>query len=133
MAYLNFSESFDTATATVTPGALCPEVAEPAAHFTAIEWLVIGLAERDGLSSLSTPTGIARALAGLFGLGASSKLADERLERLRRFAVLVRHHGWRVPSSEVKAFLAQFSVAQLEAVIASATRRKGRAMRRAAA
>jgi hypothetical protein len=84
---------------------------------------VIGLAERDGLSSIATPGPVARALGGLFGLGASSRLADERLEQLRRFAVLVRHHGWRVPTSEVKAFLARFSAEQLETVIASATRR----------
>jgi hypothetical protein len=133
MAYLNFSESFSgPATEIPTPDAIAPAPA-PIADFSAIEWMVIGLAERDGLSSLSTPGRLARALGGLFGVGASSRLADERLERLRRFAVLVRHHGWRVPTSEVKAFLTQFSVGQLETVIASATRRKTLAVQRVAA
>ncbi|MDB5688509.1 MAG: hypothetical protein JWL91_385, partial [Sphingomonas bacterium] len=104
MAYLNFSESF-SGCATGEVNAAAPA---PARDFTAIEWMVIGLAQRDGLSSLSTPGRLARAMGGLFGLAAGSRLADDRLEQLRRLAVLVRHHGWRVPASEVKAFLTQF-------------------------
>jgi hypothetical protein len=122
MAYLNFSESFGGPASATTLAEAIDVHPAPVTGFTPIEWMVIGLAERDGLSSLSTPGRVARALGTVFGLGARSRLADERLEQLRRFAVLVRHHGWRVPTSEVKAFLTQFSVGQLETVIASATR-----------
>lgn len=133
MAYLNFSESFCGPVASVPAAEAVGEDVTPLTGFSAIEWMVIGLAERDGLSSLATPGPIARALGGLFGLGVSSRLADARLEQLRRFAVLVRHHGWRVPTSEVKAFLTQFTAEQLETVIASATRRSTLSPQRIAA
>jgi hypothetical protein len=123
VAYLNFSEPYTGPSAPTLAHDAIPEAPAAAEGFTATEWMVIGLAERDGLSSLATPGRFARALGGLFGLGASSRLADARLERLRRFAVLVRKHGWRVSAAEVTAFLEDFSVAQLETVIASATRR----------
>jgi hypothetical protein len=133
MAYLNFFEAFSGHSTEIRAVDALTVAPAPVAGFSAVEWLVIGLAERDGLSSLSAPGRIARAFGGLFGLSANSRLADERLEQLRRFAVLVRHHGWRVPASEVEAFLSLFSTGQLETVIASATRRKALAAKRIAA
>lgn len=129
MAYLNFSEPLPTMNAGHDRAAAS---AAPAV-FSPLEWLAIGVGSRDPISTIAAPSPLARALGGLFGLGSSSRLADERLERLRRFAVLVRHHGWRVPTSEVKTFIGEFSVGQLELVIAAVTRAMPGAARRTAA
>lgn len=128
MAYLNFSEF----SAGAPPSADARGVAEPAG-FSATEWMVISLARTDPLHSLSQPGRVERAMRSLFGLGARSRLADERLERLRRLAVLVWHQGWRLPTSEIKAFLAEFSAAQLETLVAAIGRAKDGRSRRTAA
>jgi hypothetical protein len=98
--------------------------------FSPLEWNVIALASRDGLSSLDTPGPLARALGSLFGLGRKSMLADPRLEALRRLAVHAWHRGYKLPVSEIKHFLgAGFSTGQYETLLASvsmkrATRRR---------
>jgi hypothetical protein len=55
------------------------------------------------------------ALGALFGTGPNPKLADPRLEALRRISVLGWHNGYAIPSSEIEAFQqAGFSLDQYE-------------------
>ncbi|USI72953.1 hypothetical protein [Sphingomonas morindae] len=120
MAYLDLR---DTA-ATVTPlfgASRAPAVATAAdARFARTEWQVIVLAERDGLASLSPPSRLSRLFARLFGGGHNPRLADGRLEALRRLAVQAWHYGYAVPVSSIKSFLeAGFSSDQLELLLAS--------------
>jgi hypothetical protein len=93
--------------------------------FSPLEWTVIALARRDGLSSLETPGPVARALGSLFGLGRKSMLADPRLEALRRIAVHAWHRGYKLPVSEIKRFLgAGFSTGQYETLLASIAQKR---------
>lgn len=119
MAYLAFSE----VAAGLAPAEAAPRLADavqPTARLSALEWAVVALAERDGLSSLRTPGRLSMALGALFGAGHNPRLADARLEALRRTAVLSWHHGYVVPSREVEQFLAAgFTPAQYELVVDS--------------
>lgn len=97
-----------TASAAIAPG------------FERTEWQVIVLAQRDDLASLRAPSRARRLLDALFGASANPRLADPRLETLRRLAVLAWHNGYAVPKSAIKAFLAEgFSMDQLEVMLAS--------------
>ncbi|TZG27977.1 hypothetical protein [Sphingomonas montanisoli] len=87
MAYMNFSDALPLA-ANLAP-ARTETVAT--ARFTGLEWSVIALARQDGLDSLEEPGRLSRLLGLLFGFGSNRKLADAKLETLRRLAV----HGWR--------------------------------------
>jgi hypothetical protein len=101
MAYLNFSE-FQSTDATTTAG-----VAEPMRSFSALEWSVVAIARGDSIASLGRPGRTAMALGVIFG-GArpNPKLADGKLEALRRMAVLAWHRGYTVANSELRAFFA---------------------------
>ncbi len=128
MAYLDVREPISIATAQpITPRAdVAPAESVGFAYhewpvgFAHHEWDVIQIARRDGLASLSEPTRMARLSAWLFGGGISLRLADPRLEALRRLAVLAWHHGYVVPVSAIKAFTdAGYSDDQLELLLAS--------------
>jgi hypothetical protein len=82
---------------------------EPAvvpATLTALEWSVVAMAEKDGRSSLREPGRFLSALGSLFGVRRPNRLANERLETLRRLAVHAWLYGWNVPESELREFLA---------------------------
>jgi hypothetical protein len=119
MAYLNFAEAIPTAT-----GAVARKAKSASAHistgFSPLEWSVIALARRDGLSSLSEPGRVAMALGSLFGTRRNPKLADPRLEALRRMAVMAWRRGYAVPLPEVAAFRAAgFTREQLQTLLSS--------------
>lgn len=117
MAYLDLHNLYQTPARTAAPG----PVPEPAG-FSALEWSVVVLARRDPLRSLGQPGRVARAMGSLFGLAATSRLADPRLEALRRIAVYVWHHGFAVPLPEIDRFAAAgFTATQLETLVASET------------
>jgi hypothetical protein len=101
--------------------------------FTAREWLVITLAERDPLRSLRRRGGLLGALARLFGGGVTLMLADARLEALRRLAVIA-HHRAEAPLAEISAFIqAGFTQVQAETLLThAADRRATRLSRRTA-
>ncbi|GGB41367.1 hypothetical protein GCM10011380_33530 [Sphingomonas metalli] len=88
---------------------------------SALEWQVVALAQRDRMSSLNKPGRLAIALGTVFGpLQHNPRLADPKLEALRRMAVLSWHRGFSVPVSEIKAFHgAGFSPAQYETLVSS--------------
>jgi hypothetical protein len=75
------------------------------ARLSALEWSVVAMAERDGLSTIREPSRLITALGSLFGLRRTNRLANERLEALRRIAILAWHHRWNVPKSELASFL----------------------------
>lgn len=108
MAYLAFAEPGTNLPAAIPAAARLPNTTAPAAkaQFSALEWSVVALAERDPLSSLRNPSRMAVALGNLFGDRRNPKLADPKLEALRRMAVLTWHHGYRVAASAVGSFLA---------------------------
>ncbi|ODP37823.1 hypothetical protein [Sphingomonas turrisvirgatae] len=115
MAYLAFAEPGMPA----IPGYAVPAADAPAS-FSALEWSVVALAERDPLSSLRSPGRMAVALGSLFGDRPNPKLADPKLEALRRLAVLTWHHGFQVAQSAVRGFLeAGFSAQQYELLTGS--------------
>jgi len=104
---------------------------QDAGSFSALEWLVIALAERDSLSSLRQPGRLASALGRLFGSSETPRLADPRLEALRRLAVTAWHRGFDVPQSELAAFhAAGFSIAQAETLLQSLLGRRATRGRR---
>lgn len=113
MTYLDTRSHFDLANAEEVIGRSDAAPAAPA--FSGLEWAVIALAERDRVASLREPGRIATALRSVFGTVRTGRLADGRLEALRRIAVLAWHNGYAVPVSELRTFLgAGFSSDQYE-------------------
>jgi hypothetical protein len=104
----------------IVPVEVTAPVAVVQARLSALEWSVVALAERDTIASLREPGRIAAALESLFGLNRPNKLANPRLEVLRRVAVFVWRQGWKVPASELKAFIAEgFTLDHYELIQAS--------------
>ena len=113
----------------MVPVEQAPPVAEP--RLSALEWSIVAMAERDNLASLREPGRIAAALECLFGLTRPNKLADPRLEVLRRAAVHVWRNRWKVPADELRAFCeAGFTVDQYELIQLSIARSHQQARRR---
>jgi hypothetical protein len=115
MAYLDVRDAVATSSY-ATP---VLEAVEPIG-FTRREWQVIVLAQRDGLASLRAPGRLSRLMGRLFGEGINPRLADPRLEALRRLAVLAWQESYAVPISAIKAIKAfGFSADQVELLLAS--------------
>jgi hypothetical protein len=88
--------------------------------FSPLEWSVIRLARGDELSTLREPGRVGRFIHWLMGRAGSPELANERLEALRKIAVLSWHFGFTVPSEEVTDFLsAGFTPDQYELLVMS--------------
>src|SRR5436853_3661697 len=87
------------------------------ARFGPLELTVIALAEADPVASIGSPTRFRRSFERWFGFKLPRPLANERLEALRRFAVLARVSGGRMPAEEVRNFLtAGFSLLHARAL-----------------
>lgn len=131
MAYLDFA-----AEPTLLSGTAPVSEPTPAreAGLSPLEWSVVAIARRDPMASLRRPGRLSVALGGVFGTRHNPRLADPRLEALRRMAVLGWHHGYAVPQPEVRAFVAAgYTVDQYETMMASISVAKmGAANRRAA-
>lgn len=117
MAYL----AFDAAEAhTGGTSAMFAPAPVTEARLGPLEWQVVAIARNDSLGSLRAPGRLSVALGNVFGQRTNPRLADPKLEALRRMAVLAWHHGFAVPVSEVKAFLAAgFTADQYETMLAS--------------
>jgi hypothetical protein len=88
--------------------------------FSRLEWSVIRLARVDGLSTLREPGRWGRFVNWLMNRKGLPSLANERLEALRRMAVLSWHYGFTVPGEDVAGFLsAGFSPDQYELMVGS--------------
>lgn len=118
MAYIDFNEAPAAAMA-ATPRH-DQILADDRARLSPLEWSVVAIARGDRLSSLRHPGRLSMALGSVFGSRTNPRLADPKLEALRRLAVLSWHHGFQVPASAVKAFLAAgFTTDQYETMLAS--------------
>ena len=88
--------------------------------FNPLEWSVIRDARTDGVSTLRPAGRIRRFFSWLMGRSGSPELANERLEALRRMAVLSWHYGFTVPGEDVASFFsAGFSPDQYELMVRS--------------
>ncbi|OWK33142.1 hypothetical protein [Sphingomonas dokdonensis] len=99
MAYLAFDEN-----GAVQQSAMTDRATD--ARLSALEWAVVVLARRDTLATLREPGRLSMALGNLFGRTPNPRLADPKLEALRRLAVLSWHDLVAVPAQEIAAFLA---------------------------
>ena len=119
--------------ATSEGSAMVGRATTPPARLSALEWSIVAMAEHDGLSSIREPSRYTRALRALFGIKQPNRLANERLELLRRVAILVWHHGWNVSKSELAAFFAAgFDGDQYELIQTSVGRARAASRRRRA-
>jgi hypothetical protein len=116
MAYLARIEPQDS-----QPIALA-ELARPAhlkPDFSPLEWSVIRLARIDRLWTIRKTGRLRRLWNWLLARGNPS-LANEKLEALRRMAVLTWHYGFTVPGDDVANFIsAGFSPDQYELMAGS--------------
>jgi hypothetical protein len=131
MAFVNFAEIQGG-----TNGIAAIYGEAPPAHrtgFSALEWQVVALAQRDSLSTLAAPGRLTTALEAVFGFKrVSPELSSPALEALRRVAVLAWHRGFALPNSEINAFLAAgYSEEQLETLIDSISAGRATAKRKA--
>lgn len=127
MAYVAFSELGGGDVMERAPATALADVASAPARLSALEWSVVAIAWGDRLSSLRRPGWVARLIGGVFG-GHNPRLADPRLEALRRMAVLTWHCGYAVPPHEVRAFRdAGYSADEYELLVDSiaTARRQG--------
>ena len=86
--------------------------------FDRAEWSVIALARRDDMASLTPDSFWQRLRRRLFGIEAARPLANERLETLRRFAVLARLRRRRIDRHEIARFItAGFSRFQADVLL----------------
>ncbi|MBO9623006.1 MAG: hypothetical protein J7500_09880 [Sphingomonas sp.] len=123
MAYMDFAALQGTATA--SPANIAwPSRSRAESGLSALEWQVVALAQQDRLSSLEEPGKLSVALGMIFGgQRPNPKLADTRLEALRRIAVLAWHRGYALPRHEIRAFHeAGFTPEQYETLLASISR-----------
>ncbi|WP_298809331.1 hypothetical protein [uncultured Sphingomonas sp.] len=119
MAYINFASPHDQLLSPAPRHDPLP-VEAPATQLSALEWSVVAIARNDRLSSLRAPSRISVAMGGLFGARHNPRLADPKLEALRRMAVLSWHHGYTVPTSALTAFTdAGYTMAQYETLLGS--------------
>jgi hypothetical protein len=117
MAYLAKIEP-QAASPIALVGSPANDTARP--DFSALEWSVIRLARVDSLSTLRAPGRFGRFINWLMGRNGRLELANERLEALRRMAVLSWHFGFTVPGDDVASFLSQgFSPDQYELMVCS--------------
>lgn len=121
MAYLDISEAYPENLAQQQPTVTAPvEAPVVTDRLSPLEWSVVALARGDRISSLYTPGRIAVAMGRIFGTSNNPRLADPRLEALRRLAVLAWHHGHVLPTSELARFFAAgFTSDQLETLLKS--------------
>ena len=89
-------------------------------EFNPLEWSVIRLARADSIWTLRPAGRLRRFLGWLMGRSGGPELANERLEALRRMAVLSWHYGFTVPGDDVASFIsAGFSPDQYELMVRS--------------
>jgi hypothetical protein len=113
------------------PSAMVGSAPAQPARLSALEWSIVAMAERDGRGSIREPGRYTRALRNFFGFKQPNRLANDRLETLRRVAIFAWNFGWNVPRSELAAFFeAGFSSDQFELIQTSLGQARAAARRR---
>lgn len=109
MAYLDLS----------LQGASTAATAIDAGRFSSIELKVIGLAERfDASREIAPESRLGRFVEWALGIRLNRPLADPRLERLRHFASLARHHPADIGEDDVRNLVdAGYSRAQAHGLL----------------
>lgn len=120
MAYLAFQDLGGAAAArhgyTAAPR---HDPAPTADRLSGLEWSVVAIARGDGRASLRRPGRLATAMGAVFGRH-NPRLADDRLEALRRLAVLAWLDGDAIALREQARFVAAgFTPGQYDLLIAS--------------
>ncbi len=88
---------------------------ETVARFSDLEWSIVAMAEHDGLASLRHPNRFWTLVGAIFGIRPANRLANDRLEELRRLAVLIWRGRPGITEFELQAFFsAGFSPSHLE-------------------
>ena len=124
MAYREFEEVRDAPPSGATRRAR--------ALLGAIERNVIWLSIKDGWASVDGASRLARFGSWLTGLEPKPRLADARLEALRRYAVMYRLNGEMIaPSEELAVARAGFDVAQIREIRLLVARYAARGLRAA--
>ena len=99
------------------PAMLASRADDP--DFSPLEWSVIRLARIDQLWTIR-PAGLVRRFWNALLGRTNPELANERLEALRKIAVLSWHYGFTIPGEDVADFLsAGFSPSQYELLVTS--------------
>lgn len=107
----------ENAVETRESASVVPFPAPEAEPFGELEERVIALARHDGIGSLQPPGWFDRAIAALFGVGARGRrLADARLEVLRRAVVVARHRHHLPDAHAAELRAAGFTPRQVRAI-----------------
>jgi len=126
MAYLDFTaEALDLGSYPIA-ARLAPRQVAP--RLNGSERAAVMLARKDGVASLNASGRVSKIFEFAFGFRSPNKLADVRLEALRRFAIAVAHERQRLIEWERNELrLLRFAESQIEeaASIAAQFRRAG--------
>ena len=96
------------------------EVEHERADFSPLEWSIIRLSREHSLSTIREPGRLSCIFNWIIGRRGSVRLASERLEALRRMAIVSRHFGFSVPGEDVADFLSSgFTTEQYELLVTS--------------
>ncbi|WP_380877915.1 hypothetical protein ACFB49_14780 [Sphingomonas sp. DBB INV C78] len=112
MAFMEFTEAAAT-------GAQPIVASKALSLFERAEWAAIALAKQDDAASLAPDSLWQRLRRKLFGIEAARPLANERLETLRRFALIARLRRRRIDHHEIARLVsAGFSAFQADVLLA---------------
>ncbi|KQN79975.1 hypothetical protein ASE91_12055 [Sphingomonas sp. Leaf62] len=125
MAYLDLA--FDLPRAALVAPATGP-VRDTVSRIAPLERKVLQLASTDAQSSLNETGRIGRMLRWVFAVKPANRLAEPRLEALRRFAVMARVYGDALPDAEVDRLIHAGFVRETLAEIRQLVRAPGRVM-----
>lgn len=93
--------------------------------FSALEWRVIAMARQDDVASLGGASRLIDALRRALGFRPTTRLADMRLETLRRMTILAWHQRDRLTDRAITDFLgAGFDRGQLVLLLDEMARRR---------
>lgn len=114
--------AFDMAAATMARSATNQPETAAVETFSMLEWSVIQASDADNRSTLDEPGRILRAFHGLLGVSRKTRLANPRLEILRRMSVLLRSRDPVTTDDESAFRAAGFTDRQLDLLKARRTR-----------
>lgn len=122
MAYIDFAQPLPAAGDGLALPAVRDRIMAAGSGLSPMEWQIVRLARTDGRASLREPGRWAKLRTLLFGPQPHFRLADGRLEALRRLAVEAWHEGFAVRLSAITDFQkAGFSDGQLETLLTAVT------------
>ncbi|WP_298400225.1 hypothetical protein [Sphingobium sp.] len=118
MAYIDFAQPLPAVGDGISLPAIRERIRAVATGFSPMEWQIVRLARTDGRASLREPGRWSRLKTMIFGTQPHFRLADGKLEALRRLAVEAWYDGFAVRPSAIRDFKkAGFSDGQLETLL----------------